>query len=37
VRRYGTIPPYRETHNYVRKVFSTYQASTIAWGESAQT
>ena len=28
VRRYGTIPPYRETHNYVRKVLSIYQAGT---------
>ena len=28
VRRYGTIPPYRETRNYVRKVLAIYQAGT---------
>lgn len=26
VRKYGGVPPYRETRNYVRKVLSTYQA-----------
>ena len=26
VRRYGTIPPYRETRNYVRKVLAIYRA-----------
>ncbi len=28
VRRYGTIPPYRETRNYVRKVLAVYRAGT---------
>ena len=28
VRRYGTIPPYRETRNYVRKVLAIYRAGT---------
>ena len=26
VRRYGTIPPYRETRNYVRRVMAIYRA-----------
>jgi soluble lytic murein transglycosylase-like protein len=28
VRKYGGIPPYRETQNYVRKVLSHYQKLT---------
>jgi hypothetical protein len=28
VRRYGTIPPYRETRDYVRKVLAIYHAGT---------
>lgn len=28
VRRYGTIPPYRETRNYVKKVLAIYHAGT---------
>lgn len=29
IRRYGGIPPYKETKNYIRKVMASYSKSTI--------